>query len=89
MNPVARCAFCGLDFEVAKELVGGYANCPQCHKATRVEGLRDPIWRLWQVGVLAALLVVSWFVFRGAGPGPAIGVFLGGLVLAWLISRGF
>jgi len=89
VKPVVRCESCGYVFEADKKLTGGYANCPQCRRATPVEGLRDPLWRLWQVGVLVVVLIVSGLVWRGLGPAPAAGVFFGGLALSWLISRAF
>ncbi len=89
MSISVECTSCGHPFEVANDLAGGFANCPSCQKATHVEGLRDSLWRLWQVGVLAALLLISWIVLKSAGPLPAAGVFLGGLALTWLISRAF
>ena len=89
MSLAVHCTFCGHQFEAASDLAGGYANCPQCGKATSVGGLKDPLWRLWQAVVVAALLFVSWLVMETAGPVAAAGVFFGGLGLAWLISRGF
>ncbi len=89
MTPVVRCTFCGQEFAVAKDLLGGYANCPGCHKATQVEGLRDPIWRLYQAGVFVAVVAASWIVLENVGPWASAGVLLGGAGLAWLTSRAF
>ena len=57
------CDHCGKSFEVADSLVGGLANCPACGKATPVEGLRDPWFRLIQVGTAvgwALLTAIGW-----------------------------
>lgn len=89
MSLEVHCDSCGHRFEVAKELAGGFANCPRCGKAASVGGLRDPLWRLWQAGILAALLLASWVAMETAGPLAAATVFCGGLALAWLISRSF
>jgi len=89
VNPVVSCQHCGHLFEVDQALVGGYTNCPQCGKATSVEGLRDPLWRMWQVGVVAAVVVAAGITGAASGPAPAIGVLVGGLALAWLVSRAF
>ena len=89
MNPVVRCEHCGHLFEADSKLVGGYANCPQCGKATAVEGLRDPLWRLWQVGAAVGVVIAAALAGAAFGPAPAAGVLVGGLALAWLISRFF
>ena len=89
MTTPAVCTHCGRQFEVPTSMVGGFANCPDCGKAAPVEGLRDPIWRLWQtLGVVGAVGVAS-LVYWQAGAGPAIATGAAALGLAWLISRSF
>ena len=89
MNVDVDCELCGHRFDVDKSLVGGHTNCPKCKKATPVPGLRDPIWRLWQLVVGTVVCVMSYSVYEGYGTETAVGVFFGGLGLCWLISRGF
>ena len=89
MNPVVSCEHCSHLFEADEKFVGGYTNCPQCGKATPVEGLRDPLWRMWQVGVVVAVVLAAGITGAAFGPALAAGVLVGGLALAWLISRLF
>ena len=80
---------CGHSFEAIDSLAGGIANCPRCGKAAGVPGLRDPLWLLFRVLVVA--------VSAGAGVGVAqVWGIEAGLVAAiglgalfWLISRAF
>ncbi len=80
---------CGVSFPVRDELTGGIANCPGCGKAVEVPGLRDPFWRLIQVGaaVLWAGISAAVFVYGGMTAGVITAVVLGGLI--WVISRAF
>ena len=58
------CEHCGQPFECADTLAGGLTNCPLCGKATPVPGLRDPYFRLIQIGMAigwALLTTVGWF----------------------------
>jgi hypothetical protein len=68
-------------------MIGGIANCPDCGRITQVGGLRDPLWRGWQLlslGVIVGLAVVAHFA---AGPlAAAVAIAVGGVV-AWLVSR--
>lgn len=70
-------------------MVGGFANCPDCGRATPIEGLRDPIWRLWQVLALAGVAGVTYLVYSSAGIGAASVTGLSLIGLTWLISRAF
>ncbi|MEN8151592.1 MAG: hypothetical protein ABFS86_17385 [Planctomycetota bacterium] len=87
MNPVVTCEHCGHMFEADAKLAGGYTNCPGCGKATPVEGLRDPLWRLFQVGAAVGVVIATAIAGVAVGPAAAVGVFVAGLALAWLISR--
>ena len=83
------CTSCGHQFDVASDLAGGFSNCPRCHKATRVEGLKDSLWRVWQLAIFGVLVLIAWPVLNTAGWLAAAGVVFGGLALAWFISRAF
>lgn len=85
----ARCEHCGFSFEVDDQLAGGYHNCPQCGKATAIEGLRDPLWRILQVIGLGAVVVVSALVYTAQGPVAGLTCFVIALAVVWLISRAF
>ena len=88
MKREVRCA-CGHFFQVGEAAAGGYVNCPRCEKAVQVPGLRDPLWRLIQVGAAVAWGGATYLA--GATWGVQ-GALLVGLVLAlvlWLVSRAF
>ena len=68
------CEQCGKPFEVADTLAGGLTNCPDCGKATPVPGLRDPYYRLIQLG-----MVIGWALLTEFG--WIIGGWLGALTL--------
>ena len=87
MPQQAHCTSCLGEFTPRRDQVGGIVNCPLCGVATPVEGLRDPLWRLLQVGLLVLALVVGGTI--GAVAGPAAGVLagLGGLGVCWLLTR--
>ena len=89
MTLVVRCSSCNHAFEAAVQLAGGFTNCPACGKATAVEGLRDPIWRLWQVGAAVGIVGLGVVVGRVAGPLAGSVVVVVGLAAAWLVSRAF
>jgi hypothetical protein len=89
LTGVARCDHCGHQFDVADNLAGGITNCIACGKATQVAGLRDPLWRMWQVGGALLVLASAYGFFWYSGPGAAaLAAIVGGFIL-WLISRGF
>ena len=89
MNPVVNCEHCGHVFEADSKLVGGYTNCPGCGKATPVEGLRDPLWWLFQVGAGVAVVIAAAIAGMTFGPLALVGVLVAGVALAWVISRTF
>lgn len=80
------CEQCGRQFEVADTLAGGLTNCPDCGKATPVLGLRDPYYRLIQIGMAvgwALLIVFGWLgggwlgaIVVGAGTALVLGLIL-------------
>ncbi len=77
------CEHCGQPFEVADTLAGGLTNCPACGKATPVSGLRDPFFRLIQIGTAvgwALLVACGWFA------GGWIGAVLVGIVSALAVG---
>ena len=84
-----ECAHCGLAFEVPKSMVGGYANCPECGKASPVEGLRDPLWRAWKVVAVAAAGLAAYIAYEIGGAGAAVCTLFAGLGIGWLVSRAF
>ena len=62
-------------FDVSADQVGGIVNCPACGKATSVEGLNDPLYRIFQVvGIVVALGVA---VGLGLAVSPFVGVIVG------------
>lgn len=70
-------------------MVGGLANCPACGKAAAVEGLRDPLWRIWKTATFVAAIAVAYATSQTAGTGWGLAALVVGMLLAWLISRGF
>ena len=56
------CESCGEPFEAGDTLAGGLTNCPGCGQATRVPGLRDPFFRLVQIG-----MAIGWVVLTAVG----------------------
>ncbi len=78
---------CLRSFPVRDEFAGGIVNCPHCGKATQVPGLRDPFWRMLQVGAALLSVGASAVVFIEAG--PVVGIVTGVMLAAvlWLISR--
>ncbi len=88
MHEPANCPHCGDSFEPRKNQVGGLVNCPRCGRVVQVPGLRDPLWLLLRVGVVAAAVAVGWFVGKDQ---PPLGIAAGAAVLggAWLLSRAF
>ena len=91
MTTVADCQHCGLTFEVPNTLAGGIANCPDCGKATPVGGLRDPLWRLWQLSIPVIAAAVGYVVAHLPYMNATVGWIAGVMVAAalWLISRAF
>ena len=70
-------------------MVGGYANCPDCGKAAPVEGLRDPVWRLWQLFCLLCIAGAAALSFHFCGTTVAVIAAITGAALLWLVSRAF
>lgn len=85
MNPNAQCGACRRSFEAPRDRIGGMMPCPGCGKAVEVPGLRDPIYRLAQVGVVLAILAVAVGVGLAATPTMGIAVGAGALGLALLV----
>lgn len=86
MSVAVRCE-CTARFEVADELAGGMTNCPRCGRATAVPGLRDPFWRVLQVGAVVGAAAASVAVGSVAGHLAAALTLIGALTLLWLLSR--
>ena len=61
------CEQCGTPFEVADTLAGGLTNCPRCGKATPVPGLRDPYYRLFQIGMAFGWVLLTAFGWFAGG----------------------
>jgi hypothetical protein len=83
-----RCA-CGHFFQVDEGAAGGYVNCPRCEKAVEVPGLRDPLWRLFQVSAVVVWGGAIYFAGATWGAPAAILVGLALALLLWLVSRAF
>lgn len=88
MSVTARCPQ-GHEFRVAKSLVGGITNCPQCGQATDVPGLNDPFWRVLQVVAAFGWLCSTFAAFLYFGPLQGCAAGLGLAALIWLVSRAF
>ena len=87
MQAEVHCGRCGATFTVDERIAGGVTNCPRCGKATNVPGLRDPLWRLVQFGIVSlavVALVVGWS--QGAALGGAVAG-LAVLAAGWLVTR--
>ena len=75
-----ECERCGKFFEAADSLAGGLTNCPACGKATGVPGLRDGFFRVIQLGMAVAWVLLTaigwsaggWAGALGAGAGAAL-----------------
>lgn len=83
------CEHCGGQFEAEPDLAGGFTNCPECDKATRVPGLNDPLWRMWQLGMVLVAGAAGYVGYLAGGDlfgGLCFAIALGTL---WLISRIF
>ena len=74
-------------FEVPASLVGGHANCPGCERATAVEGLRDPMWRLVQVAAALVIVLVTALTVNHFGVAAGCVVGACGAAAFWLLSR--
>ena len=78
---------CGQFFEAPDTMAGGLANCPSCGKATAVPGLRDPLWRLWQIATVIVVAGVAWAAYGIFGPVTAVATAVIVAALAWLASK--
>jgi len=70
-------------------MVGGHANCPDCGKAAPVEGLRDPVWRLWQLFCLVGIAGAAALAYHFGGTTFAVIAAFAGAAVLWLVSRAF
>jgi len=64
------CEHCGEVFQASETMAGGITNCPRCHKAATVPGLRDGWFRFVQAGMVVgviALAMVGWQIAGFAG----------------------
>lgn len=78
---------CGRRFECDARLAGGFVNCPSCERAVAVPGLRDPLWRVLQVGAALLLFgVVCWTLAAGGFVAAVLAAIVGGALL-WGLSR--
>ena len=77
-----RCV-CGHLWYVAPDLAGGLTNCPRCGKATQVDGLKDPLWRVLQGAAVVGWVVVVTLLYAQTGP---LGAVLGGVALAAILG---
>jgi len=77
------CELCGERFEIADTLAGGLTNCPRCGKATRAPGLRDPMFRLVQIGLVTGwALMTAW----GWSSGGLLGALIMGIGTALMLG---
>ncbi|MEO0478549.1 MAG: hypothetical protein AAF196_03625 [Planctomycetota bacterium] len=82
-----HCEHCGRRFEAPKQLAGGITNCPHCGRATPVEGLRDPFWRLLQAAVLAGAAILGVILWQTHGVAIGVASGLGAAALGWLAFK--
>jgi hypothetical protein len=80
---------CSWSFDASDDLAGGLANCPSCGRAAEVPGLRDPLWRLIQVGAAIVVVGAAAYAWSQAGPAAAFAVAAVLGALLWLLSRAF
>ena len=82
-NPVhVGCSACGREFDVPASLRGGFANCPDCGRATQVPGGAEPLFWLAIAGGVFAVLAATGLAYLAGGAAPAAIVFgLAALVL--------
>ncbi len=78
---------CLRSFPVKDEFAGGIVNCPHCGKAVEVPGLRDPFWRVLQVGAAILWAVVTAVVFVAFGVVEGLVAAVALATSLWLISR--
>jgi hypothetical protein len=78
---------CGQPNEVAPELAGGIVNCSGCGRAVAVPGLRDPFWRVLQVGAAIGWAAATAWTYAAAGLMWAVVVAVVVAASAWLVSR--
>ena len=81
-----ECEHCEQRFTALKQQLGGIVNCPACGKATTLKGLRDPMWRLFQIGALVIVSGVTVALWTSVGStagwiGLGVGVVLLALIL--------
>ena len=86
MSRVTTCD-CGHWFECDDKFAGGYVNCPSCKKAVEVPGLRDPLWRLVQVGAVIGWLIAVWIGYVAGGGAAAVLAAVVGAGALWALSR--
>jgi len=85
---VATC-HCGHWFECEDRFAGGFVNCPSCGKAAAVPGLRDPLWRLVQLGGLIVWCGATAIAYALGGGGAALITAVIGAGALWGLSRLF
>lgn len=87
MTDVAQCDHCGHRFEVADDLAGGITNCPDCGKATEVQGSHDPLWRMAKIGGVLLIGAVAYGVYRHSGAVDAALAAIFSTLILWIVSR--
>lgn len=78
---------CGQLNEVSEDSAGGIVNCSGCGRAVAVPGLRDPLWRVMQVGAVVGWAAVTAFAYATVGVVGALAVAVGVGLSLWLLSR--
>jgi hypothetical protein len=89
LNIDVRCSSCSNFFVVGSGLGGALTNCPKCGRATEVPGLRDPLWRLIQLGIGGAALLAGAYCWMVVGPVTGLAAAAATLGLGWAFSRLF
>jgi hypothetical protein len=81
---VVVCPHCRTPAEVPSRLRGALINCRKCGRVVDVPGMRDPLWVLVRIGLVALVIASVWLgtelgsLWLGLAAGAVVAFF------AWL-----